>query len=79
LGAALPALLASRVIAPGSKLATPRSLMPETASSSLGRCGMSAPSKCARFMRRWRNWVRDRRVPSGSFRPHEMPAPSTID
>ena len=31
------AMIASRIIAPGSKLATPRRLLPETASSSLGR------------------------------------------
>jgi hypothetical protein len=30
-------LIASRIIAPGSKLATGRALSPETASSSLGR------------------------------------------
>ena len=45
------ALIASRIIAPGSKLATARALSPETASSSLGRSWNWASLRSGRLRR----------------------------
>jgi hypothetical protein len=54
------ALIASRIIAPGSKLATARALSPETASSSLGGCSISASSRNVRFMPRSTGWANNK-------------------